>query len=112
MKSGKLLGTFFGAHKGSVLCLKFEKDFDREWDLDSDDELVERSEKNKGFMVSGSSDCTVCVWDLEVGDEDESGERAVIGEVRAVLKGHSAGVLDLRTDEKWIVSWCVYRALA
>lgn len=79
-------------------------------------------------MVSGSSDCTVCVWDLHLGGLAESnddeisfiegaggpstqaakhheGEREVQAEVRAVLKGHLAGVLDLRIDRHWIVSW-------
>jgi F-box and WD-40 domain protein 1/11 len=83
----------------------------------------------KGFMVSGSSDCSVCVWDLMTGQivassdsgggstmqsdsEGTSGsgdqpEREVNAEVRAVLKGHVGGVLDLRIDKRWIVSWCV-----
>ena len=78
-------------------------------------------------MVSGSSDCSVCVWDLDLGPiveyndtdadaysdnnqmrVDDDGERQVTAEVRAILKGHSGGVLDLRIDEHWIVSWCVF----
>jgi F-box and WD-40 domain protein 1/11 len=89
--------------------------------------------ERKGFMVSGSSDCSVCVWDLTTGQivassdadgtssvqgefeastgagsgsEDEP-EREVNAEVRAVLKGHMGGVLDLRIDKRWIVSWYV-----
>lgn len=79
----------------------------------------------KGFMVSGSSDCSVCVWDLyvasgsarhrhsahraegEVSRREGDREGEVQAEVRAVLKGHTGGVLDLRIDKKWIVSWCV-----
>jgi hypothetical protein len=130
LRTGKLLGTFRGVHKGSVLCLKFEKDWD--WvdgcdgsdDLDDDQAEVEAGlsqscssapsqvrEKREGFMVSGSSDCSVCVWKLEVGDVMSGGEggngeeREVKAEMRAVLKGHIGGVLDLRIDRKWIVSW-------
>lgn len=75
-------------------------------------------------MVSGSSDTTVCVWDLQLGpileqddeasvDDDrtirgnavDDSERAVRGEVRSVLRGHNGGVLDIRIDKQWIVSW-------
>ena len=143
-----------GVHLGSVLCLKFEGDWDRDWIVDDgesngggggsfhweDDgesaggfghrhELVrgKRRRRRKGFMVSGSSDCSVCVWDLDLGPiveyndtdvdaysdnnqmrVDDDGERQVTAEVRAILKGHSGGVLDLRIDEHWIVSWCVF----
>ena len=37
----------------------------------------------------------------------DDGEREVRAEVKAILKGHSGGVLDLRIDEQWIVSWFV-----
>lgn len=112
----------FEGHTGSVLCLKFERD----WDLGSDG-------VSRGFMVSGSSDCTVCVWDLvstpvgpgqrtsipgsRAGKSGDSCATAAVGsfgaprkisaEIRKVLRGHSGGVLDLRMDEKWIVSWYV-----
>ena len=129
LRTGKLLGTFRGVHKGSVLCLKFEKDWDwvDGWDesdcLDDDQAEIEagltqssssvpsQGRKREGFMVSGSSDCSVCVWKLEVGDVISGGdggngeEREVKAEMRAVLKGHIGGVLDLRIDRKWIVSW-------
>ena len=133
-----------------MLCLKFEGDWDRDWivdDCDSSGDLrweddgesaghfghrddLARGRKRKGFMVSGSSDCSVCVWDLDLGPiveynnpdmdaysdnqmhVDDDGERQVTAEVRAVLKGHSGGVLDLRIDEQWIVSWCVIFALS
>ncbi|KAJ3483492.1 hypothetical protein NLI96_g6274 [Meripilus lineatus] len=82
-------------------------------------------EWRKGFMVSGSSDCTICVWDLfaspvemdaeglsEDGDSGNEGdnegrtvtEMAVVSEMRGILTGHTGGVLDIRIDEKWIVS--------
>lgn len=119
-KTGKCIASFEG-HTGSVLCLKFERD----WDLGSDGVC-------RGFMVSGSSDCTVCVWDL-ISTPVEPGERSsvalsggswtgksrdtcttagnfgpprrITAEIRQVLRGHSGGVLDLRMDENWIVSW-------
>ncbi|EGO26875.1 hypothetical protein SERLADRAFT_348065, partial [Serpula lacrymans var. lacrymans S7.9] len=97
LNSGKLLGSFEG-HRGSVLCLKFERDWDRHG---VDKEREADGGRVRGFMVSGSSDCTVCVWDLgEAGDE--------VGEVRAtvrkVLRDHSGGVVDLRMDDQWVVS--------
>ena len=149
LRTGALLATFVGVHLGSVLCLKFEGDWDRDWIVDGDfngdggsfhwegdgesagrlghrDDLARgRRRRRKGFMVSGSSDCSVCVWDLDLGPiveynnpdmdaysdnqmhVDDDGERQVTAEVRAILKGHSGGVLDLRIDEQWIVSWCV-----
>jgi WD40 repeat protein len=122
IKTGKCMASFEG-HTGSVLCLKFE----RNWDLGSDGAC-------RGFMVSGSSDCTVCVWDIvstPVGPGERSSiltaggsrlgksrdsyatptvgsfgpPRKISAEIRKVLRGHSGGVLDLRMDEKWIVSW-------
>ncbi|KAI8989127.1 WD40 repeat-like protein [Trametes punicea] len=99
LKTGRCLATFSG-HRGSVLCLKF----DRDWDVAEDatggiDSMASR----KGFLVTGSSDCSVCVWDMYAhprkGDEPE-----VTAEVKAVLRGHSGGVLDLRIDSRWIVS--------
>ncbi|KAI6041528.1 WD40-repeat-containing domain protein, partial [Pisolithus marmoratus] len=99
IKTGKCIATFEG-HTGSVLCLKFERD----WDVGADGAV-------RGFMVSGSSDCTVCVWDL-ISAPVASGERnsdstttdGVSAELRHVLRGHSAGVLDLKMDERWIVT--------
>ena len=147
LRTGALLATFVGVHLGSVLCLKFEGDWDRDWIVDDCDSIGDgsfhweddgksagrfghrddlargRKRRRKGFMVSGSSDCSVCVWDLDLGpvveyntDMDtysdqmhveDDGERQVTAEVRAILKGHSGGVLDLRIDKQWIVSWCV-----
>lgn len=94
IQSGKLLATFRG-HMGSVLCLKFDKD----WDVPTADDETE-AYLRPGFMVSGSSDCSVCVWDLRVGLTGE-----IEAEVRAVLRGHSGGVLDLRIDDERIISW-------
>lgn len=106
LTTGRCIATFRG-HRGSVLCLKFEKD----WDLESGNALVDNGlEWRRGFMVSGSSDHTVCVWDLyacfpETGDSHS--EPAVTAELRGVLKGHSGGVLDLEINANWIVSWWV-----
>jgi F-box and WD-40 domain protein 1/11 len=63
------------AHEGSVLCLKVEL--------------------ARGFMCSGSSDRTIRIWERTGGT----------WEVQAVLSGHAGGVLDLRMDDRWIVSW-------
>ena len=91
LRTGRLHATLRG-HPGSVLCLKFDR---------------------TGFMVSGSSDCTVFVWDLHAltkaaaaAKEKEAGPNVAGAElVQRVLKGHTGGVLDLRIDENWIVSW-------
>ena len=96
LRNGELLGTFL-AHTGSVLCLKFDKD----WDIRRvGREPDEDPEVKPGFMVSGSSDCSIRVWDLRV-----DGDGGVDAEVRTVLKEHTSGVLDLRFNEQWIVSW-------
>ena len=90
-------------HRGSVLCLKF----DRDWDiLDEEMEGVDERAPRKGFMVSGSSDCTVVVWDLYAHPVPGE-EPRVTAEVRKVLFAHGGGVLDLRIDSRWIVSWYV-----
>lgn len=109
LKDGRLLGNFGSVpvsggdvqgHTGSVLCLKFSID----WDQGEED--AEGADRKQGFMVSGSSDCSVCVWNLwtgsRVGDDDD---REVNGELCTVLRGHTGGVLDLRIDDRWIVSW-------
>ncbi|KAI0058349.1 WD40 repeat-like protein [Artomyces pyxidatus] len=92
LAGGQCVGTFKG-HKGSVLCLKFEHD----WDVVRAGD--ETGGRKKGFMVSGSSDRTVCVWDMWYGKHGE-----VCAKVTAVLRGHMGGVLDLRIDRQYIVS--------
>ncbi|THH30480.1 hypothetical protein EUX98_g3691 [Antrodiella citrinella] len=113
LKTGKCLATFSG-HNGSVLCLKFDKD----WDLDPANALSEEESAEsysatghslwrKGFMVSGSSDSSVCVWDMyscPVERSDGTVDMAVTAVVRGILRGHTLGVLDIRIDGKWIVS--------
>ncbi|KAI0772855.1 WD40-repeat-containing domain protein [Trametes elegans] len=104
LKTGRCLATFSG-HRGSVLCLKFDRDWDIADDvadadaMTADDVLAPR----KGFMVSGSSDCSVCVWDLYAHPK-AGAESEITAEVKAILRGHSGGVLDLRIDAHWIVS--------
>ena len=83
LETGKELASF-RRHTGSVLCLKFDKD----WDIDDP--------SAPGFMVTGSSDCSIIVWTVLT-----NGSRA---EVSAILNAHSGGVLDLRIDDKHIVS--------
>lgn len=105
LKTGRCLATI-NWHRGSVLCLKFEKD----WDLDPNNAVIESELTGwrKGFMVSGSSDHTVCVWDLYAcSSENEHGqmETTVTAELHGILKGHNGGVLDLEINDKWIVSW-------
>ncbi|TFK31228.1 hypothetical protein BDQ12DRAFT_694405 [Crucibulum laeve] len=135
LHTGALLATFWGAHRGSVLCLKFEKDWEEaggdvqepyaaEDKFDGNDKSTagDGHKPRRGFMVSGSSDCSICVWDMDTGapvsglgvaevegyhgdlEADLKQDREVTAEVRAVLKGHTGGVLDLRMDRKWIVS--------
>ncbi|KDQ09580.1 hypothetical protein BOTBODRAFT_525903 [Botryobasidium botryosum FD-172 SS1] len=72
LRTGELEQTLCG-HQGSVLCLKFDQ---------------------TGFMVSGSVDKEVFVWDISKGG----------GRRRGVLLGHTGSVLDLRIDDKWIIS--------
>ncbi|KAG6818599.1 hypothetical protein H0H93_003623 [Arthromyces matolae] len=109
LKDGRLLGSFGGSpvtaggevqgHTGSVLCLKFSAD----WDLGEED-LIGANRK-QGFMVSGSSDCSVCVWSLWTGSRvGDDVDREVKGELQTILRGHLGGVLDLRIDDRWIVS--------
>ncbi|KAK2460770.1 hypothetical protein APHAL10511_007240 [Amanita phalloides] len=135
LRTGRLLGTFWGAHHGSVLCLKFEHDWDQNWDaMDGTSEIgregtpdqdslsgqarteihqrfqaTKSKAQKRGFMVSGSSDWSICVWNIWTGrplarDGIESNDREVNAEVRDTLKGHVGGVLDLKIDKKWIVS--------
>jgi F-box and WD-40 domain protein 1/11 len=104
MRTGRLRGTLRG-HMGSVLCLKFDKG---ECGGPSAADVMEGGDQceGSGFMVSGSSDCTVLVWDLNKlwkSGKKEGGPEFV----QRVLRGHTGGVLDLRIDKNWIVSWCV-----
>lgn len=61
----------FMYHNGSILCLQY------------DDKI----------MITGSSDCTLIIWDVKAGYRP----------VRRLIE-HTAGVLDVRFDEKHIVS--------
>ncbi|KIM27908.1 hypothetical protein M408DRAFT_329826 [Serendipita vermifera MAFF 305830] len=61
-------------HLASVLCLQFDQ---------------------TGCLVSGSSDATVIVWDLNAKPHERTKE---------VLRKHKGGVLDIKMDTKWIVS--------
>ncbi|OSC99657.1 WD40 repeat-like protein [Trametes coccinea BRFM310] len=104
LKTGQCLATFSG-HRGSVLCLKFDRDWDIAEDTGCDNGMnnVDALAPRKGFLVTGSSDCTVCVWNLYAHPR-EGQEPAITADVKAVLRAHSGGVLDLRIDSRWIVS--------
>ncbi|KAJ3766665.1 nuclear distribution protein nudF [Lentinula raphanica] len=91
-------------HAGSVLCLKFI------WIEDThehdDNDLISHQDTvvRKGVMFSGSSDCTICVWDVRMTQNSVEDEYKVDAHVSTVLRGHEGGVLDLRVDDNWIVS--------
>ena len=109
LRTGRLRATLRG-HAGSVLCLKFDKIAMAR--ADSSTECNDEDEEGDGFMVSGSSDCTVLVWDLRrlwraSGGSKTGGNPINAGPelVKRVLRGHTGGVLDLRIDKQWIVSW-------
>lgn len=111
-------------HAGSVLCLKFiwdegvyeeEEEF-REYGASMKTRGDKRKGKarerevliRKGIMFSGSSDRTICVWDVwvRIVVEDEGIRTCTAhAQVRKVLRGHTGGVLDLRVGGEWIVSW-------
>ncbi|KAF5365347.1 hypothetical protein D9758_005385 [Tetrapyrgos nigripes] len=140
-------------HKGSVLCLKFiwekyglDADEREQWkdggvkqrwsmwkgkEKEVDEPKETKIIGRRGVMLSGSSDNTICVWDvweeIKLGGEGKnkrhSGAEADIDEyeeddpedvayqqyemkarVRKVLRAHTGGVLDLRVDDNWIVS--------
>lgn len=82
MKNGKpkVKMTLTG-HTASVLCLQFD---------------------HTGTMVSGSSDCSVIVWNLNA-----EPDKCVV----EILRVHMGGVFDIKMDAKWIVSWYVERRL-
>ncbi|KAF7329848.1 WD-REPEATS-REGION domain-containing protein [Mycena kentingensis (nom. inval.)] len=81
-------------HSDSVYCLEFSRTHiitgsrDRSVKFELD-EIDPETGGLRGFLVTGSSDCNVCVWDLWT---ERAGEDApVFGEVKAVLRGHGAG---------------------
>ncbi|KAG8887725.1 hypothetical protein FRB98_009109 [Tulasnella sp. 332] len=103
LSTGALLSTLEDHHAGSVLCLK----------LDFTDAAARGP--GIGFMVSGSSDRTVRVWDVDLSEWVRNGANSlsirpsargtmVKCKVRKILEGHTGGVLDLKIDERWIVS--------
>lgn len=72
--------------RGSVICLKFEHDLDS--DVANTVWEGEATGWRRGMMVSESSDCSVCVWNLySYPVEGEDGERgmATVAEMRGVL---------------------------
>ncbi|EJD02007.1 WD40 repeat-like protein [Fomitiporia mediterranea MF3/22] len=107
LRTGRLRATLRG-HAGSVLCLKFDKIAMARADSSDEDD---QEDDGEGFMVSGSSDCTVLVWDLRslwrASIASKTGGNPVNAGpelVKRVLRGHLGGVLDLRINKQWIVS--------
>lgn len=97
MTTGELVTTLENHHAGSILCLKFD------FSMVSED-------NGMGFMVSGSSDRSIVVWEVDLTKwrhrkVHKEPSKAVEGRVRSVLTGHGGGVLDLKIDDNWIVSW-------
>ncbi|KAG8981618.1 hypothetical protein FRB94_006685 [Tulasnella sp. JGI-2019a] len=101
LSTGALLTTLDHHHAGSVLCLKFD--------------FSGSSESGMGFMVSGSSDRTVRAWNVDLSQWIKNGASTdgirpnmrgmlVRCKIRKILEGHVGGVLDLKIDQKWIVS--------
>ena len=82
---------------------------ERDFDLDDANAVPGHPGWHRGTMVSGSSDCSVIVWDLYsyLSTEDGNEEFKTTAEIRGTLRGHTGGVLDLRIESKWIISWCV-----
>ncbi|KAJ4490343.1 nuclear distribution protein nudF [Lentinula aciculospora] len=91
-------------HAGSVLCLKFFWKEGSDATDDNDSMFVEDIVVRKGVMFSGSSDCTICVWDVCMTHNLAEDQYEVEAHVSTVLRGHSGGVLDLKVDDNWIVS--------
>lgn len=125
LRTGRCIGTFgkgvsepgfedIQGHDGSVLCLKLVWLGDRNLDDGS---------AGRGILFSGSSDRTILVWDLVESKKrirrrhhgavdgnshpPDDSERTVEGRVTNILRGHKGGVLDLRVDDKRIVTWYV-----
>lgn len=82
------------AHTMSVLCLQVDP---------------VGGQEGKGFMVTGSSDATVGVWDLKgvlllkPGDKCKNKPKKI-----KTLNGHDGGVLDIVFNEEKILSWWVW----
>uniref|UniRef100_A0A0W0FZI4 F-box domain-containing protein n=1 Tax=Moniliophthora roreri TaxID=221103 RepID=A0A0W0FZI4_MONRR len=138
LRTGRCVGTFGGAsstsnpfadkdepvegHSGSVLCLKFFWSDDSYKDADGASKGKGKGKgkeglqfkPRRGVVYSGSSDRTICVWDIWTEPEPQvqdwtapppAGYGYIVkARVRTVLRGHGGGVLDLRVDDRWIVS--------
>jgi F-box and WD-40 domain protein 1/11 len=77
----RLIKIIEGAHEGSILGI----------DMDG------------GLMISGSSDMTAGIWQVEL-----DGERGWVNVIRnGTLKGHTAPVLDVALSEERFITWCV-----
>ncbi|KAI9011755.1 WD40-repeat-containing domain protein [Hyaloraphidium curvatum] len=87
MRSGRNFRTMRG-HDGSVLCLQYSNQIAVPFFAPDDDGM----RHSDGLVVSGSSDSSMMLWDFA------TGERI------SILRGHASPVLDVRFDERSIVS--------
>lgn len=85
----ELVHTVENAHEGSVLCLELE--------------LGQKG--GKGKMVTGSSDMTAGVWEIDWGT-DRFGKGMKVQKV-GTLRGHDGGVLDVKLGKGHIITWSV-----
>jgi len=85
----ELVKTVENAHNGSVLSISSEIGV----------------EGGKWTMITGSSDCTAGVWELQYGKDGKPEGMKV--ERTGTLRGHEGSVLDVGMGKERIVTWSV-----
>lgn len=78
------------AHESSVIALEFE--------------VEDAFNPGKGLIVTGSSDHTVKVWEVEWGHEAAKGWEGIIVTLKATLAGHSRTVTGIGITDKYLVT--------
>jgi WD40 repeat protein len=99
----RLMRTVLEAHAGSVLSL----DFEIAAAGDDAEEVEGRKPKDKaqkGMIVTGSSDMTAGIWDVDFPTSDESKSKKPRVERIGILRGHIGGVLDVCLGKRHIVT--------